>query len=283
MKELDRVFDELRGRGRKFIGDNLSLKSVLPSRVIDKDEAREKFEEEVVGSALEQINTISEDYVNAVVDSSRRYWRGIIERLNRMEALLKEQVASPDAGSYADQRVALQEAIAIADSQLKTYTENNLAENLRDMFATNMFNFTAGILGAIGGILGIAIGFGLPGAVTASAGSVLLGMVAGPALLVGGGGAAYIYYRRLRSDAYNELDNRLETLRRSYRQALQDLTERERTRMLQYGQQILAPVFSHLDVLVETYKRQQEELTKLEAQGKDLRQEIDSIQIVAEA
>src|SRR5690606_13061956 len=146
-----RVFDQLRERGRKFITENLSFNRSI--RVMDREEARAKFESDVVGSALEQINTISEDYVNAVVDSSRRYWRGIIERLNKMEALLKEQIASPDAGSYADQRVALQEAIAIADAQLKSYTEDNLAENLHEIFSTNMVGFTASIVGVIGGVL----------------------------------------------------------------------------------------------------------------------------------
>ncbi len=280
MRELDRVFDQIRERGRKFITDNLSFNRSI--RVMDRDEARAKFEADVVGSSLEQINTISEDYVNAVVDSSRRYWRGIIERLNKMEELLKDQIASPDAGSYADQRVTLQEAIAVADAQLKSYTEDNLAENLHEIFSTNMVGFTASIVGVIGGILAFAAGIAAPGALTATVAGVALGMVVAPVMLLGGGAAAYTYWRKLRNDAYQELDARLETLKRSYRQALQDLTERERTRLLQYGQQILSPVFSRLEVVAQTYRDNKVSLDKLAQESKDLRQEIDSIKIVTE-
>ncbi|MBZ0309994.1 MAG: hypothetical protein K8I82_28285, partial [Anaerolineae bacterium] len=280
MRELDRVFDQIRERGRKFITDNLSFNWSV--RVMDRDEARKKFESDVVGSALEQINTISEDYVNAVVDSSRRYWRSIIERLNRLEALLKEHIASPDAGSYADQRVALQEAIAIADAQLKTYTEDNLAENLHEIFSTNMVGFSASIVGVIGGLLAFAVGAAAPGALTATAVGVVLGIVAAPVMLVGGGAAAYSYWRKLRNDAYKELDDRLGVLKKSYHQALNDLTERERARLLQYGQQILSPVFSHLDVLAENFRTQKSDLEKLTQDSKTLRQDIDSIKIVTE-
>lgn len=278
MRELDRVFDQIRERGREFITQNLTLKPSL--RVIDRDEAREKFEEEVVGSSLQQINDISEDYVNAVVDNSRRYWRGIIERLNRLEAILKEQVASPDAGSYAEQRAALQEAIAIADAELKTHTDNNLAEHLRNVFATNMSGFTTGLFGVIGSALAFAVGHAvISGGVIASAPATLLSVVTVPIFALGGG-AAYAYWRRLRRQAYDELEERLQKLRRSYRQALEDLTERERTRLLQYGQQILAPVFSHLEVVAQNYRDQDAALKELQRNSATLRKEINDIQII---
>lgn len=273
MRELDKVFDQMRERGRKFISDNLSLNRSF--RVINKEEARAKFEAEVVGSSLQQINAISEDYVNAVVDSSRRYWRGIIDRLSRLEALLKEQVASPDAGTYADQRVALQEAIAIADAQLKSYTDNNIAQNLHDMFSENIFWFVTGMTTMLGGLFAFIGAAAIQGGISALGGAVI-----GLPLVVLGGGAAYVYYRKLRNDAYEELDARLENLKTSYRQALQDLTDRERNRLLQYGQQILAPVFSHLDVLADTYRRQHSTLKESETESKTLRKDIDGIQIV---
>jgi hypothetical protein len=282
MRELDRVFEQLRQRGRQFIGAHLSFSGARMLRGTDKNMIRDKFESEVVGSALQQINGISEDYVNAVVDSSRRYWRSIIERLNQLEALLKEQIASPDAGSYSQQSIALQEAIAIADSELKTYTDHNLAESLHDTFSTNMSRFTLSAISVVGGIAAVIAGLSLPGALGASVGGVALGIVAGPALLVGGGTLGYVYWRKVRGDAYDELDARLEALRKSYRQALQDLTDRERSRLLQYGQQILSPVFSHLEVLAETYRKQNETLNGQKAQSKTLRGEIDNIQIVVE-
>jgi small GTP-binding protein len=279
MRELDRVFGQLRERGRAFIGENLTLKGIRTSAT-NKDEIRSKFETQVVGSTLQQINSISEDYVNAVLDGSRHYWRSIIERLNRMQELLKEhQVESPDAGSYSDQRLALQEAIAIADKELKSYNENNLAERLNDVFSSNLSGFNLSLLSIVGGLAAFIGVAALPGSLGA-AGVMALGAVTGPFIL-GGGVLAYGYWRKLRNDAYQELDNRLESLKTSYRQALQDLTDKERTRLLQYGQRILAPVFSRLETIADTYRHQQTALDGLKTDGATLRADLDRIQIVS--
>jgi small GTP-binding protein len=280
MRELDRVFDGLLERGRRFINQNLTLGKGL--RPPDRDLIREKFEKEVVGTALSQISDISEDYVSAVVDSSRRYWRNIIDRLNKLQALMEKEISSPDAGSYADQRTALQEAIAIADAELKTYKENNLAESLRDTFATNMSRFTMSVTGLVGGILAIAIGVAVPQAVTATAIGILGALVIGPALAVGGTAGVLLYGRKVRRDALKELDDRLKRLRESYRQALEGMTERERTRLLQYGQEILAPVFSRLEVLAKRYQEQHNNREGLTKRSKQLREELDRIEVQVE-
>ena len=94
MKELDKVFDTLRGRGASLSANTChSLAHVCYAVQIKMMSAR-NLRKMFVGSSLQQINDISEDYVNAVIDGSRRYWRSIIERLNKIETLLKEQVAS---------------------------------------------------------------------------------------------------------------------------------------------------------------------------------------------
>ncbi len=281
MKELDRVFDGLLGRGRTFINQNLTLGRGL--RAPDREATREKFDKEVVGTTINQISDISEDYVSAVVDSSRRYWRNIIDRLNKLQALMEEEVGTPDAGSYADQRLALQEAIAIADAELKTYKENNLAESLRDNFATNMSRFTTSITGLIVGVIAIALGLAAPGAVTGTVLGVLGAMVVGPALAVGGTAGILLYGRKLRRDALQELEERVQTLRESYRQALQDMTDRERARLLQYGQEILSPVFSRLEVLAKRYQEQRDNLDQSVQEAKHVRTELGRIEVQVEA
>jgi hypothetical protein len=277
MSELDRVFDGLLTRGRQFVSQNLTLGATLRSP--DKDVVREKFEKEVVSTSLDQIADLSENYVGAVVDSSRRYWRNIIDRLNKLEALMEQEIGAPDAGSYADQRMALQEALAIADRELKTYTEHNLAESLREHFAANMRSFNMSIAGLIGGAIAIVLGTAAPGAVTATAVGVLGAMVVGPLLAVGGTAGVLLYGQKLRRDANKELEERLQSLRESYRQSLVDLTERERSRLLQYGQQILAPVFSQIEVLVKRYQEQQASLQQLQETAGQLRAELDNIRV----
>jgi small GTP-binding protein len=278
--ELDRVFGDLRTRGRAFIQKNLTIQRA--THTLDRDQMRDEFEKEVVGNALGQITSISEQYVNAVVDNSRRYWRSILDRLNDIKTQLDREIGAVDATGYAEQRVALQEAIAIADSELKSYTEDSLAENLRNTFRTNLLGFSTGFTAALGGIIAVVLGVAAHGAVTAALGTALATFVIGPALMVGGGAAAMLYWRKIKRDANAELDQRLAALQKSYHEAMLDLTNRERTRLLQYGQQILSPVFSQLGVLKDRYQAHKDALQEKANVSQQLRQEIDAIEIILE-
>jgi small GTP-binding protein len=278
--ELDRVFGDLRTRGRAFIQKNLTIQRA--THTLDRDQMRSEFEEEVVGNALGQITSISEQYVNAVVDNSRRYWRSILDRLNDIKTQLDREIGAVDATGYSEQRVALQEAIAIADSELKSYTEDSLAENLRNTFRTNLLGFSTGFTAALGGIIAVVLGLAAHGAVTAAVSTALATFVIGPALMVGGGAAAMLYWRKIKRDANAELDQRLAALQKSYHEAMLDLTNRERTRLLQYGQQILSPVFSQLGVLKDRYQAHKDALQEKANVSQQLRQEIDAIEIILE-
>ncbi len=279
-RELDRIFDELSQRGHQFISQNLTIQRA--THTLDREAMRQEFEKQVVGNALEQITAVSEQYVNAVVDNSRRYWRSILDRLTELETRLRQEAGAVDSTGYAEQRVALQEAISIADAELKSYTENSLAENLRSTFRSNLLGFSTGFTAALGGILAVLLGLAAKGAVTAAASTVVATFVVGPALLVGGGAAAMLYWRKIKRDANAELEARLETLQRSYHDAMIDLTARERTRLVQYGQQILAPVFSQLTVLRDRYQAQETALQEKTEQSRQLRGEIDAIEIISE-
>lgn len=279
-RELDRVFEGLQQRGEAFIRENLTIQKA--GRALNENEMRADFEKQVVDGAINQITNISEQYVNAVVDNSRRYWRGILDRLTELETNLNQDPGAVDASGYAEQRSALQEAIAIADRELKSYTDQNLAEDLRNTFRSNLIGFSAGFTAMLGGAIAVALGVAAPGAVTATAGAVIAAVIVGPALLVGGLSAAALYWRKLKRDAITELKTRLDTLRHSYHQAMVDLTHRERTRLLQYGQQILAPVFSQLSVMSERYTQQKAALNEVGERSHGLREDIDAITIITE-
>ena len=278
-RELDGVFGDLKTRGREFIDHHLTLKRA--ARTLDRDAMRDEFEKQVVGNALDQITSISEQYVNAVVDNSRRYWRSIIDRLTALETKLNREIGAVDATGYAEQRAALQHAIAIADTELKSYTADNLADNLRDQFRSNLLGFSTGFTAAVGGIVAVALGVAAQGAVTAAVSTILATFVVGPALLVGGGAATMLYWRKIKRDANAELSARLDALQTSYHDAMVDLTNRERSRLLQYGQQILSPVFSQLGVLKDRYEAQKSALETKAQESQHLRREIDGIEIVA--
>jgi len=277
-RELDRVFAAMRERGQQFIRQHLTLQHA--PRMLDREAMRAIFEREVVGNAPDQITAISEQYANEVVDSSRRYWRSILDRLTALQTSLDREIGGVDASGYAEQRAALQAAIAVADAELKSYTGDSLVENLRQTFRSNLLGFSTGFTAALGGIVAVVLGVAAKGAVTAAVGSMVATFVVGPTLLVGGGAAAVLYWRKIKRDAGHELESRLNALQTSYHQAMVDLTHRERNRLLQVGQQILAPVFSQLSVLNDRYTAQKNALQQSAAEAKALRELIDAIEIV---
>lgn len=80
--ELDRVFEGMRQRGMAFIDpENLSVRKL--GRTPNVEVLQAEFQEIVIGRALRDVGDATNGYINAVVDSSRLYWRSVVERLNK--------------------------------------------------------------------------------------------------------------------------------------------------------------------------------------------------------
>ncbi len=276
LDEMHKTFDAMRKRGNSFIDSNLSVTQAV--RGMDNDKLREEFNKQVVGGALDQVKSISEGYVNAVIDGSRSYWRSVIERLNKMEAMLRAEASTLDAATYADQHAALQAALAQANVEMKTYADNTVLEGLQANFSQNVRGFILSVTGALSGILAFLLS--AAGGITAAhALSIVFGVIFAPVALVGGGIAATVFYRRATSEARTELETSLKSLEDAYRQSLIDLTNRERSRLLQYGKQILAPVFSQLNVLADRYREQQGTLDAFTDRAKGIETDLAALPI----
>ncbi len=264
MAEVSRILSGVRQRGMAFIDRNFKVR--LRSTDADKAVLQKEFEDDVIGRALDQINDIANDYVNAQVDSNRRYWQGIVERLSRLDTLLQTEIRGVDGSVYTDQRMAIQEAIAIADAEIGAYSNEEMLSLMRERFQTNLTGLgsSAGlsVLGALAATLGLAT----PGVITAHA-LAFLGVVLGLPVAIGGGVLAVRYWRRLRQDIRNDFNGQIDLLERGYRQAMAELTDRERSRLLQYGRQILDPVFSHFSSMAEAVERDR---AALEALGEQI-------------
>ncbi|MBE0691255.1 MAG: dynamin family protein [Anaerolineae bacterium] len=274
--EIDKVFDSLRQRGSNFVDTNLSFS--LLKRGLNKEMLQTEFRDVVIGRALRDINDASSDYVNALVDNSRLYWRGVIDRLNQLRDLLDQELAGLDAGVYSEQREALQQAIRIAEAELSSYSSGEVLENLRTTFATNMGNFTMwGVTALIGLILSI-VAIATPGPLigVGAAALALPAFIVGAPLAAIGSLAAYRYYRKVQADTRREIAERINSLQKTYYDALDNLTQRERNRLVQYGQQVLTPVFSRLEVLSQRYSTQLVKLREHLAQMETLRKGIIS-------
>ena len=270
--DIDAVFEGMRVRGLAFINKYLSIRSI--GRSLNREAMQAEFTETVVNSANREIETATNDYINALIDSSRQYWRGVINRLNQLRDLMQQEIGGLDAGMYSDQREALEEAIRIAESELKSYSTGRVIGQMQEMFSTNTNGFLIGFSTAIIGTLVTILAIAAPGPVIGLAAAATI--IAAPLAAVGGY-AAYRYYRRVERDTKDDLNKRIDGIEKAYHDALDDLTRKERSRLTEYGKQVLTPIFSRLQVLAERYETQAEGFHKYLDQSATLRRGIEEL------
>jgi small GTP-binding protein len=270
--DIDRVFEGMRQRGLSFIDQNLSIRRV--GRSINREALQAEFQDVVIGRALRDISEASSGYINALVDNSRLYWRGVIDRLNQLRDLMEQELGGLDAGIYAEQREALEDAIRMAEGELKSYSSGQVIGQMEDVFRTNISGFTTSSVAAIAGVILTLLALLTPGAPVAFVGATLALIIGAPVAAIGGY-AAYRYYRRVSADAKKDFSQRIDQLQKIYHEALNNLTQKERQRLSQYGRQVLTPIFSRLDVLSNRYATQQAELRQYLDQITTLRKGIE--------
>lgn len=274
--DIDSVFEGMRQRGIAFIDSNLSLGKI--GRVPNRETLQADFQDVVVGRALRDINEASSGYINAVIDNSRAYWRGVIDRLNQLRDLLQQELSGLDAGIYAEQRESLEEAIKIAEAELRTYSTGKVAADIQETFRVNMNAFTASATAAVVGLILTILAVAAPGGVigaTVIYATATLAFVIGAPVAVGGSLLALRYYRRVSRDAKNELHRQVDRIEATYHEALNDLTQKERNRLTHYGRQVLTPIFSRLEVLAQRYAAQNAALRAHISQIDTLREGIE--------
>lgn len=272
--EIDAVFEGLRQRGMAFIDANLNIRII--GRGPSKEKLQADFAEQVIGRAPRDISDAATSYVNALVDSSRVYWRGVIDRLNRLKDVLETEVTGLDATAYAQQREGLDEAIRIAETELRSYQSGQLANELHTLFETNMSGLRNNFLYASGGLLLVILAIAPAGPII-GAGAAPLAFPAvafGAPLLAIGGYGLIRYLRRVSNETKEDFNGRIEKLKKTYHAALDDLTNRERSRLSQYGIQVLTPIFSRLEATAAQSKAQLEVFQSLLERAETLKRTV---------
>jgi small GTP-binding protein len=273
--EIDLVFDGLRQRGLNFIDTNLSIRKI--GRPVNREKLQIEFRDVVIGRALRDITEATNGYINAVIDQSRFYWRSVIDRLNRLQDLLEQELDGLDANIYAEQRESLQEAIHLAEAELKSYSSGRLVEEIQHDFQTSLNGFAWSTFFGVGGLfITLLATVGTPGPLIGAGAAALalpVFLVAAPVAAVGSV-AAIRYYRRITSDIKKDFNARVDRLMEAYHTALDDLTRKERSRLTQYGSQVLTPIFSRLEVLAQRYAVQQSKFDSYRGRIVTLRQAI---------
>ncbi len=245
----DQVFADLRLRGHRFLGQNLSLRNW--GRARQQTSLQEAFQVEVVGRSLQDLDQLGSAFVGVLLDQSRVYWRGVIERLQQLADLLEQEPGGLDASVYASQRESLQEALRLARSELEAGVGEGALDEMRSSGLARINNLATSSLAALGGTLVTLLGVAAPGPVLGAGAAALAlpAVVVGAPLALVASALTLRRYRRLQSQTLEEFDARIRQMRESFRDALQNVSDQERIRLTQYGQQVLVPVYSRMDAL----------------------------------
>lgn len=255
-QEIDQIFNGIRQRGLTFIDDQLSLRRI--GRSLNHDALQKQFQEQVIGRAVRDVNEATTAYVNAVIDHSRAYWRSVIERLNQLREIIQQEMGGLDAGVYAEQRESLEEAIRIAESELRSYSTGQVLGQLETTFNANLGGLLISSVATIGGLIAAVLAVATPGAIIGSAFPLVpIAFFIGAPVAAIGSVFAVRYLRRISNDAKRDFNERIDQLTKTYNEALDVLISKERSRLSQYGSQILTPIFSRLEVLAKRYGEQQ--------------------------
>jgi small GTP-binding protein len=273
--EIDKVLEGLRVRALEFINHNLSIRMI--GRGVSREALQAQFQEVVIGRSLRDIDDATNTYINALIDNSRLYWRGVIDRLNQLKDTLDQELTGLDAGIYAEQREALQEAIRIADAELKTYSSGKIIGEIQAVFQSNMNAFTTSAAATLGGLILVILALAPAGPVIGAGAlaTATLAFVVGLPMAIIGGALGVRYYQRVANDTKRDMNARIDQLQRAYHEALNEITQRERTRLAQYGRQVLTPIFSRLEALSQRYASQQNDIRRFHEQIDQLRRGIE--------
>jgi len=280
-RNIDTVLEGIRQRGTNFIDTHLTVRKI--GRGIDQEVLKQEFQDVVIGRALRDINESAGDYINAVVDQSRLYWRDVIDRLNKLQDLMDDDISGMDSNIYAEQRASLQEAIRIAESELKSYSTGTVVADLQSLFKSNLNGFQGTALVSLGGAVTMILAFLTPGPLVGVVGGVAAAPLALPAFVIGAtatlvaGVPAIRYLRRISAETKEAFNARIDLLIKNYHTALDDLTRKERNRLNQYGNLILNPILTRLENLTQKHEEQHQIFTQLRDDAKELKQKIESL------
>ncbi len=261
---VEALFDGLRERGAAFIDANLNVR--LIGRGMSKEKLQAAFMEQVIGRVPRDLNDAASAYINAVVDNSRTYWRGVIDRLNKLREVLEGDIGGLDATAYAQQREGLDEAIRIAETQLQAYQSGKVVSDLNELFEGNLSALRFSLLGTLSGAVLVILAVSAPGALFTTAGAAAAPF-AFPAFLIGapialiGGTFLVRYLLKVANDTKRDYLAKVDGLQKAYDDALDTVTQKERARLSQYGIQVLTPVFSRLEAVSSESKAQYERFT----------------------
>ena len=151
--ELENVIRAMGERGQAFFDETLRIGRVFD--LFNADRIRGEFEREVVGDTPEQIDRLSQELIDWMVDQDLRLWRSVAEQVDERGREAKGEPSSRIAGSFEyDRRALLQSVGRVARDVLQRHNHRQeaqeLATSVRDAVTrATLFEAGAVSLGAV--------------------------------------------------------------------------------------------------------------------------------------
>jgi small GTP-binding protein len=275
LEEIDRVLEGVRERGLVFIDKHFTVRRVLSRS--KRDELEAEFGQMVIGRSMRDLNEAATSYVTTIVDNSRMYWKGVLERLNRLQEYLEQRMGTMDAAIYAEQRENLEEAIRLAERELQANTSARVLDDFEKQFSVSMRSLMINGAATAGGLLAMAVAVATPGGLAAFP-LVIPALVAGGVATVVFGVPTILKVRGANRELKEELNRRIDGMKRSYHEALEEITAKEINRMRQFSLSQLTPIYSQLENLIKECQENEHNLTSYERQLQALRKRIEAVE-----
>ncbi len=274
LEEIDRILEGVRERGLAFIDRRFTVRTVL-SRA-KRDELEAEFREVVIGRSLRDLNEAATSYVTTIVDNSRMYWKGVLERLNRLQEYLEQRMGTMDAAIYAEQRENLEEAIRAAERELQANTSGKVLDDLQAQFNATIRSMMFNGAATVGGLLAMAVAVATPGGLAAFP-LVMPALIAGGLATVVFGIPTILKAREANQRLREDLNQRIDNMKKTYHAALEEITTKEINRMRQFSVSQLTPIYNQLENLIKECRDKEQNLSAYERQLQALRKRIEAV------
>lgn len=275
LEEIDRTLEGVRERGLAFIDRHFTVRTML-SRA-KRDELEAEFREVVIGRSMRDLNESATSYVTTIVDNSRMYWKGVIDRLNRLQEYLEQRMGTMDAAIYAEQRENLEEAIRAAEQELQANTSGKVLDDLQSQFSTISRSMMVNGAATAGGILAMAVAVATPGGLAAFP-LVMPALIAGGVVTIVFGIPTILKAREANRRLREDLNRRIDNMKKTYHTAVDEITTKEINRMRQFSVSQLTPIYNQLETLIKECRDSEQNLLAYERQLQALRKRIEAVE-----
>ena len=153
--------------------------------------------------------------------------------------------------------------IRIAEGELRSYQNGQVVNDLTRLFDSNMSGLRNSLFGALGGVVLVLLAIAPAGPIIGAGAAPLAlpALVFGAPLALLGGWGLVRYLGKVANDTKKDFLAKVDKLQKTYDDALDALTQKERARLSQYGMQVLTPVFSRLEAITSESKAKLEQFS----------------------